>query len=199
MSAGVGWRATTAVLVLLLGGCGYHFPGQGTTLPGGATSVYVGEFANRTRDAGLEGRVRSSLEEEISRRGAFSLASSASSAQVVLEGAVEGLESRPIAFSNTDEALQYETIMTISAQLRDARNQSVVWRVAGLRANDSYGAVLGTVVAESSQFQEQSPIGAQQLGELTDVQLSESQRDEALIRVLENISRDLYNAMVENF
>src|SRR5690606_29531258 len=105
----------------------------------------------------------------------------------------------PVAFSNTDEALQYETIMTVSAQLRDVRNDAVVWRVAGLRANDSYGAVLGTVVAESSQFQEQSPIGAQQLGQLTDVQLSEGQREEALLRVLENLSRDLYNSMVEDF
>lgn len=184
---------------LMLGACGYNFPGQGTTLPGGATSVYVGEFFNRTRDAGVEGRVRSALEEEIARRGVFTLAPNASSAQVVLEGAVERLESRPVAFSNTDEALQYETIMTVSAQLRDLGSEKVVWRVAGLRANDSYGAVLGTVVAESSQFQEQSPIGAQELGQLTDVQISESQREEALARVLENVSRDLYNAMVENF
>jgi hypothetical protein len=193
----MGLRLLAAALVVA--SCGYHFPGQGQVLPGGGSSVYVGEFLNRTRDPGIEARVRSSLEDEIARRGIFKLVPSTDAAAVVLEGSVDRIETRPVAFSNTDEAVQYETIMTVSAQLRDNRNETVVWRLSGLRATDSYGAVFGTVVAESSQFQEQSPIDAQQLGQLTDVQLSESQRDEALVRVLENLSRDLYNAMVEDF
>ena len=184
---------------LLSASCGYHFPGQGRTLPGGATSIYVGDFVNRTREPGLEARVRMSLEDEITRRGVFAVVPSKDAAAVSLEGSVDGLDIRPVAFTDTDEAVQYETIATVSAELRDTRNDTVVWRLSGLRANDSYGAVFGTVVAESSQFQEQSPIDAQQLGQLTDVQLSESQRAEALVRVLENLSRDLYNAMVEDF
>jgi hypothetical protein len=188
-----------ALAAAILAGCGYHFPGQGRVLPGGGTSVYVGEFSNRTREAGLDARIREAIEEEVDRRGVFQLTNDSASAAVVMEGSVDRLEVRPVAFSNTDEAVQYETIMSISVALRDTQTEKVVWQVASLRANDSYGAVFGTVVAESSQFQEQSPIGAQALGQLTDVQLSESQRDEALVRVLENITRDLYNAMVEDF
>ena len=188
-----------AVLVAALAGCGYHFPGQGRTLPGGGTTIHVGRFTNQTREAGLESRVREAIEDEIVRRGVFTLIKDSESADVVLEGSVDRLETRPVAFSNTDEAVQYETIMSISGSLRDPRKEKVVWQVASLRANDSYGAVFGTVVAESSQFQEQSLIGAQALGQLTDVQLSESQRIEALDRVLENISRDFYNSMVDNF
>jgi hypothetical protein len=192
----LGWLALATAT---LAGCGYHFPGQGRVLPGGGTSIYIGDFSNRTREAGLDARVREAMEEEVERRGIFQLTNDSASAAVVMEGSVDRLETRPVAFSNTDEAVQYETIMSLSASLRDTRTETVVWQVASLRANDSYGAVFGTVVAESSQFQEQSPIGAQALGQLTDVQLSESQRDEALQRVLENISRDLYNAMVEDF
>lgn len=191
--------ACVALAASLLAACGYNFPGQGRELPGGGTSIYIGEFTNATREAGLDSRVREAIEEEVERRGAFKLTNDSASAHVVMEGSVDRLETRPVAFSNTDEAVQYETIMSISASLRDTRTEKVVWQVASLRANDSYGAVFGTVVAESSQFQEQSPIGAQALGQLTDVQLSESQRDEALVRVLENITRDLYNAMVEDF
>jgi outer membrane lipopolysaccharide assembly protein LptE/RlpB len=191
--------AALLAAALLTASCGYHFPGQGRTLPGGATSVYVAEFVNRTREPGLDTRVRSSLEDEITRRGVFELVPSRDGAAVSLEGSVDRLDVRPVAFSNSDQALQYETIATVSAQLRDTRNDAIVWSVSGLRANDSYGAVFGTVVAESSQFQEQSPIDAQQLGQLTDVQLTESQRAEALVRLLENLSRDLYNAMVEDF
>jgi len=52
---------------------------------------------------------------------------------------------------------------------------------------------------QSSQFQEQSTLNEENLLQLTDVQLSESQKQEAIDRVLENMSRDVYNAMVENF
>src|SRR5262245_16131858 len=189
-------RRTLLTVALLVASCGYHFPGQGTKLPGGGNTLHVGEFVNRSREPGLDARVHSALEDEVTRRGIFKLEPGTNGAAVVLEGSIDRLETRPVAFSNSDEAVQYETIMTVSAQLRDTRNDNIVWRVSGLRANDSYGAVFGTVVAESSQFQEQSPINAQQLGQLTDVQLSESQRSEALERVLENFSRDLYNAMV---
>lgn len=179
-------------------GCGYHFPGEATVLPGGGTTLYVAPFTNQTSQAGLENEMRNAIEDEIARRGNFSLVAM-SEADVVLGGVLRSLRYRPIAFSNTDEALQYETVLTISASLRDTRNDGVVWRVSNLRQSDSYGSSLGTVVVQSSQFQEQSTLNEQNLGQLTDVQLSETQKREALERVLENTSRDLYNSMVEDF
>ena len=192
----VGW-------ILLAGslgapGCGYHFPGQASELPGGGTKVHVTTFKNQTRTPGLENAVRESLENEILRRGSFDLVPRGD-AEVILEGVIEGLHYRPIAFSNADEALQYETILVLSASLRDPGRGRIVWRVTGLRESDSFGAVSGTVVVQSSQFQQQSTLNQRNLGQLTDVQLSESQRKEALERVLENLSRDVYNAMVEDF
>jgi hypothetical protein len=91
---------------------------------------HVGQFVNvRARPA--DARVHASLEDEVARRGIFKLMPSTDAAAVVLEGSIDGLETRPVAFSNSDEAVQYETIMTISAQLRDPRNEKVVWRVSG--------------------------------------------------------------------
>lgn len=185
-------------VALLAGGCGYNFPGDASHLPGGGTTVHVSTFTNQSREAGLENSVRDALETEIARRGNFELVG-ASEAEVVLEGVIQSLQYRPIAFSNTDEALQYETIMTLSASLRDTRRKAIVWRVSNLRETDSFGAVPGTVVVQSSQFQEQSTLNEQNLQQLTDVQLSESQKDEAIERVLENLSRNVYNAMVEDF
>jgi len=190
------WLAMVASLGIL--GCGYHFPGQASVLPGGGTKVHVAEFANHTGEPGLENSVRVALEDEILRRGSFELASD-DDAQVVLEGVIQALHYRPIAFSNADEALQYETIMTLSASLRDPARNAILWNVTNLRESDSFGTVPGTVVAQSSQFQEQSTLNPGNLAQLTDVQLSESQKGEALDRVLENMSRDVYNAMVEDF
>ncbi|MDG2306003.1 MAG: LptE family protein [Candidatus Binatia bacterium] len=192
----VRWLAVVVSLGIV--GCGYHFPGDASVLPGGGTTVYVSTFTNQSREPGLENGVRDALEDEILRRGNFELVSE-DTADVVLEGVIESLQSRPIAFSNSDEALQYETVMTLSASLLDTRRKALVWRVANLRESDSFGAVPGTVVVQSSQFQEQSTLNQQNLAQLTEVQLSESQKDEAIERVLENMSRDLYNSMVEDF
>jgi hypothetical protein len=186
--------------VLLLGvtHCGYKFPGQGT-LPGGATSIYVAKFDNRTRDAGLENFVLESLQAEVARRGQFALEPERSAAQLALEGTILSLEKRPVAFSSSDEALQYQTYITVSAQLRDTQKGNVVWRIAALREGESYGAVANTVVTDSPDFLTGSTLNPGDLSQLSDVQLSEAQEREALDRVLENLSRDLYNAMVENF
>ncbi|MBM4268764.1 MAG: hypothetical protein FJ144_19480 [Deltaproteobacteria bacterium] len=190
--------AVAALAVLGSSACGYHFPGEGTTLPGGGTRIHVTTFTNQTRDPGLENAVRVALEDEIARRGNFQIVSSGD-AEVVLEGVIRSLWYRPIAFSNSDEAAQYETIMELSALLRDPRRNAIVWRVNNFRESDSFGAVPDTVVVQSSQFQEQSTLNEENLLQLTDVQLSESQKQEAIDRVLENMSRDVYNAMVENF
>lgn len=185
------------LLALGLADCGYHFPGQGS-LPGGATSLYVAKFDNRTRDPGLENFLLEAIRAEIARRGQFSLATDPDAAQLVLEGAILSLESRPVAFSSGDEALQYQTFMTISAALRNPKNDVQVWRISALRESDSFGAVANTVVTDSPEFLS-GTLNPGDLDQLSDVQLSESQQREALDRVLENTSRDLYNAMVENF
>lgn len=199
-------RGTTGRLALLLAGvalgladCGYNFPGEGRTLPGGATSLYIAKFENRTREAGLENFVLEALEAEVARRGQFTLAPDQSAAELVLEGTILSIETRPVAFSSADEALQYQTFLTVSAALRDPKTNNIVWRVAALRETDSYGAVANTVVTDSPEFVAGSTLNQGDLAQLSDVQLSETQQREALDRVLENTSRDLYNAMVENF
>jgi hypothetical protein len=183
---------------LAVAGCGYHFPGQASSLPGGGTKLHVTTFRNQTREAGLEFDVQEALEDEVARRGSFQIVPK-DQAEAVLEGVIQSLQLRPIAFSNTDEAVQYETIVTVSAVLKDPRNEMILWRVTNLTENDSYGAVPQTVVVQSSQFQEQSTLNQANLLQLTDVQLSEAQKREALERVVDNISRDVYNSMVENF
>ena len=188
-----------AVAIAALQACGYNFPGEGRTLPGGATSIYIAKFDNRTRDAGLENFVLEALQTEIARRGQFSLERERTAAQLALEGTILSIEKRPVAFSSSDEALQYQTYVTVSAQLRDTTNGNVVWRISSLREGESYGAVANTVVTDSPDFLTGSTLNPQDIEQLSDVQLSEAQEREALSRVLENLSRDLYNAMVENF
>jgi hypothetical protein len=188
-----------ALAIVALQACGYNFPGEGRTLPGGATSIYVAKFDNRTRDAGLENFVLEAMQTEVARRGQFALEQDRSAAQLALEGTILSIEKRPVAFSSSDEALQYQTYVTVSAVLRNTQSGNVVWRISALREGESYGAVANTVVTDSPDFLTGSTLNPRDLEQLSDVQLSEAQEREALDRVLENLSRDLYNAMVENF
>jgi outer membrane lipopolysaccharide assembly protein LptE/RlpB len=195
-------RIVPWVLVVLLAGlthCGYNFPGEGRTLPGGATSIHIARFDNRTRDAGLENFVLEAMQAVVARRGQFVLERDRSAAQLTLEGSILSIEKRPVAFSGSDEALQYQTYVTVSAQLRDTQTGKVVWRISALREGESYGAVANTVITDSPDFVTGSTLNPTDLAQLSDVQLSEAQEREALDRVLSNLSRDLYNAMVENF
>lgn len=192
-------RVAALVLAFAAAGCGYHFPGEGTALPGGGSRLHVARFDNRSRQPGVESQVVEGIELEIARRGRFTLAREEEAADLVLEGTIQSIETRPIAFSTSDETLQYETVMVLSAALRNPATNAVVWRVSALRENDSYGAVSDTVVPSSSAFVSQSTLNANNLNQLSDVQLSEAQRREALDRIVENTSRDLYNAIVEDF
>ena len=178
-----GLVSVTASVVLLLGlaNCGYNFPGEGRTLPGGATSIYIAKFDNHTRDAGLENFLLESLQAEIARRGQFTLVKDRAGAQLALEGSIISLETRPQAFTTSDEAVQYQTFITISAALKNTQNGKVVWRISSLRESDSYGAVANTVVTDSPQFVSGS-LNPNDLSQLSDVQLSESQQGEALDR-----------------
>lgn len=201
MSRPTGLRALVRVCALALvvtAHCGYRFPGEGT-LPGGATSLHVAKFENRTREPGLENFLLEAIQTEIARRGQFTLEQERSAAPLSLEGAIVSIEKRPVVFTSSDEAAQYQTYVTISAVLRDTRTNKPVWRISALREGDSFAATSSTVVTDSPDFLTGSTLNPQDIAQLSDVQLSESQESEALDRVFRNTSRDLYNAMVENF
>ena len=191
-------RLAGLVLVSLCASCGYTFPGLSVVLPGGGATIAVEPFSNATQEPGLVSGIQQAVELEIAKRGSFELLNSGR-ADVVLSGSIRSLDVRPVGFSRGDEALQYETVMTVNAWLRSRQTGKIVWRANQLRQSDSYGATSATVVAQSSAFQEQSTLNESDLLRLSDVQVSESQQGEALVRLYENLARELYNAMVDNF
>jgi hypothetical protein len=186
------------LLPILLVSCGYTFPGMATALPGGGTKIAFEPFANATPEPGLVTGIQEAFSLEVAKRGSFEQ-TSAGRADVVLSGVIESLDIRPVGFSRSDEALQYETVVRISAWLTNPKTGRVVWRVDGLQQSDSYGAAATTVIAQSSEFQENSTLNEADLLRLSDVQVAESQQGDALKKVSDNLARELYNSMVDNF
>jgi hypothetical protein len=180
-----------------LAGCGYGFAGTGNRLPPEIHTISLGPILNATREVGIEKQLIESLEDEITSHGRLKVVPiSESDAQ--LSGMVRYYLSRPVSYNSTDQAQQYQAIVVVDLDLRQRANGKLLWKTVGQREVQDYSAVPGTVVTSSSQFQ-RSAVSAKAIPQFTDVQLSESTRREANERLIEQLTRDVYSSMMEDF
>jgi hypothetical protein len=186
-----------ALVIGPISGCGYNFAGTGNRLPPEVLTVSVGPIQNATREVGIEKQLVESLEDEITNHGRLKVVPTAES-DAQLTGIVRYYLSRPISFNSNDEAQQYQAIVVVDLDLRRRDNGKLLWKTVGYRETQDYSAVPGTVVTSSSQFQ-RSAVSAQAIPQFTDVQLSESTRRQANERLIEQLTREVYNSMMEDF
>ncbi len=179
------------------GGCGYQFAGTGNRLPAEVKTLAFGPIRNQTKEVGLEKQLIEAITDEIAGRGRLEVAP-ASSADAVLAGSVRDYANRPISFTRRDEALEYRATVSVDLELRRRDNGKLLWKSVGIRESEEYGAVPGVVVTSSSQFQK-STITAGDIGLFTDISVAEGQRREANERLVETLSRSIYNQMMEDF
>ena len=189
--------AAAVLLAFAASGCGYGFAGTGSRLPAEIKTVSLGPIANGTREVGLEKRFLESLEDEVAIRGRLDVVPRGEG-DAVLTGSLVNYETRPVAFNSRDEALQYQAVLTIDLELRRRADAKLLWQTRNYRSVEDYSAVPGVVVTSSSRFNKQT-LNPGDLGLFTDIQLSEGQRREANDRLLENLVREVYNQMMEDF
>jgi hypothetical protein len=185
------------VITVLAAGCGYHLAGTGTTVPAGAHTVSIALFQNHTREHGLEVRVRRAIEDEFRRRGSLRIVPHPEG-DLVLSGSVRRFASVPVAFSATDEAVQYQSVVQVSVRLVERESGRVLFENKTLQESQDFGAVSGVVITSSPHFQ-QGTIDARDLADLTNVQLGETRRHAALDSLLELLARDVYLQAMEGF
>ena len=185
------------VVVTAASGCGYGFAGTGSRLPAEVRTVSLGPIRNATREIGLEKRFLEAIEDEVALRGRLEVVAG-DGGDAVFTGALVHYETRPVAFNSRDEALQYQAVLTVDLELRRRADAKLLWQTRNYRAVEDYSAVPGVVVTSSSRFQKQT-LNPGDLRLFTDVQLSEGQRREATDRLLENLARETYNQMMEDF
>jgi hypothetical protein len=197
-------------VALALSGCGYHLAGSQIGLPADIASIRIGSIENRSREYGLEKSLAFALEREVMIRRQLRLATDPGAGDAVLSGRIRNLRFRPVAFNNNDQAIAYELTLSLDLQLTRQTDGTMLWNGNGLREDTEYATSAAVIVSSSSQFQQQtldaanlrdpqlSPqfaLNPQSVG----VQLGETERQEALARLLQQAARDIYNAMIENF
>jgi hypothetical protein len=191
---------TILLLSLLLAGCGYQFAGEHISLPEDVHSVSVGHIENRSREQGLEKSLAFALEREVYIRRHFHMEEDPGGGDVVLSGMIRSVRVTPVAFNSNDQAVQFQIAVVLDLTLTRQSDGHVLWQVHGLREIDEYSASPPIVVTSSPQFQRGTFDAANvQSSQLSSIQLAETERQQALARVLGQAARDVYNQMVEGF
>lgn len=167
-------------------------------MPGEIHSIGVGAFDNESRQVGLEKILAMAFERELYERGPLPVREDPREGDGILTGTIRTFKIKPVAFDANDVALQFEAEMTVDVTLRRQADGKVLWRGSRMRAVDDYAVNPLTAVPTSSQFQ-QGTIDRENLAQLSAIQLAETEKREAIGRMVNAIVRDVQDRMLDDF
>ncbi|HKA33557.1 MAG TPA: LPS assembly lipoprotein LptE [Candidatus Binatia bacterium] len=185
-------------LFALAAGCGYQFTGRGDAFPRDVRTVFVDPLVNRTKEVGVDREMTMALKTEINRKGLLRVVDRVEDADAILSGVIRTFDNRVVGVNRHDEALQYEFLLVIDLNLRRRVPDELLWRTQGARFTDLFAGSRAAVVTSSPDAR---ALGyqASDLRRFTDVQLTETQKDEARSRLLESAAHDLHMRLLELF
>jgi hypothetical protein len=186
------------VALIPLGGCGYQWVGQSSLLPKDARTVYIEPFINRSRDIGMEKELTSALRSEFYRRGQLRVVDASEQADIILSGVVRSLETTVASVNRYDEVLQYQALLVLDATLRRREPNEILWRGQAMRLTELYGGSRAAVVTTSSEFST-GTLSANNVRNMTDVQLTESERRGVRDRLMERFATEIHQRVIEMF
>lgn len=186
------------LLFLMAGGCGYQFSGKGEAFPKDVRTVFVEPFINKSRDVGIEVEVTSALRSELHRRGELAVVDRPEEADATLSGVVRSVGSRVVSVNRKDEVLQYEAAVVVDATFRRRNPDEILWRTQGFSLTELYSGSRGAVVTSSSDFKTRN-LNTADVGQFTDIQLTETLNQEAKDRLVERLARELHLRILEMF
>jgi lipopolysaccharide assembly LptE-like protein len=185
------------VVLLALAGCGYHVSGAALTVPATARTISIKRFANRTREHGLEVSLQRSVEDEFRRRGPLAV-ELGGDGDVVLSGSIRRFQTIPVLTTGTSEAVQFQGVIQVSFRLTDRATGQLLYENKLLQESLDFGAASGVIVSSSPTFQ-RGTINARDLANMTNVQVGEARRRDALTGLLDLVATDVYVQSMEGF
>lgn len=127
-SMGSGLRiAGTAVLFLLLAGCGYRFADGGEAIDPAIRTVFVETFANKTGEAHAESIFRTAFIDRFVRESRFKLAGSRSEADALCRGTIRSLLTSSLAYKTSGLAAEERITATLEIYFEQRESGRVIW------------------------------------------------------------------------
>ena len=187
-----------ALLVLALGGCGYHFGASGSNLPSGAETIYVARFTNHTRETGINDVFMRYLDDEIAMHRRLRLVDSPAEADLELTGEILAITPLPSSFNSVLEPTIYNRSMTVAAQLKDLRNNRVIWSASSL-GNLQHEPVVAQAVVPTLPTFVQGNLRGSDVAKMTDMQVASTQGALGQDTMMQNVAKNLYASMATGF
>ena len=132
-----------AFALLLLGagstsGCGYALAGRGSFLPEYIQTIGVPAFINRTTIYNLETLLTQKVRAEFIGRGKFRILPDATGVDALLVGDILSATLTPVSFNPTQIASRYALTVAARIELRDMRENKVLWENPSLVFSQEY-------------------------------------------------------------
>lgn len=129
-----------APALLVSSACGYSLAGRGSFLPDYIKVIGVPNFANRTTLFNLETQMTEKVRAELIGRGKYRIVPETQNVDAVLTGEVTGVNMTPLSISSTQLATRYVLTMTARVDLRDQRDNKVLWENPNLIFRQEFDA-----------------------------------------------------------
>lgn len=142
-------------------------------------SIGIPTFGNHTTVFNLETMLTEKVRSEFIGRGKYRILPEDAGADAVLTGDVVSVSVTPASFTSQQLASRYVIAMTASIQLRDKRDNKVLWENPSLSFRQEYEASSSGVVADPNAFL--------------------SQEANALERVNAEFARTIVSSILESF
>ncbi|HTK28348.1 MAG TPA: LptE family protein [Vicinamibacterales bacterium] len=125
---------------ILTSSCGYALAGRGSFLPAYVKTIGVPTFVNRTPVFNVETMLTQKVRAEFIGRGHYTILPQDSGVDVLLLGEVTSITITPASFTTTQLASRYVITMSARIQLRDQRQNALLWENPGLIFRQEYDA-----------------------------------------------------------
>ena len=139
------FRSLSAVVLLAVvsSSCGYSLAGRGSFLPAYIKTIGVPTFANRTTVFNVETLLTQKVRSEFIGRGKYTVLPQNTGVDALLVGEVSSVSITPASFTPNQLASRYVITMTARIELRDERQNSVLWENPSLVFRQDYDATAG--------------------------------------------------------
>jgi len=145
--------APLVLIAALSSACGYALAGRGSFLPAYIRTIGVPTFTNRTTVFNVENLLTQKVRGEFIGRGKYTVLPQNTDVDALLVGEVSGITITPASFSSTTQlASRYVITMTARIELRDQRQNSVLWENPSLIFRQEYEATSGRSNIDPSAF-----------------------------------------------
>ena len=135
--------------------CGYALAGRGSFLPPHIRTIGVPTFTNRTTVFNLETLLTQKVRSEFIGRGKYQILPENTGVDAVLTGEVTAASLSPASFNAQQLATRYALTMTARIELRDVRENKVLWENPSLMFRQEYEATSGTNIFDAGTFFQQ--------------------------------------------